>query len=149
MRRRVLGQPLWSSGYAGHVYFTVRLHRPVRDNREKKETVMPRFLIQATFNQEAAKRLIQDGGTKRAAAVQELLKQHEARLENMYFSPQNDGPDAFAIIEVSVGGADALGALALAGKAGGITLTARRIFTPEELDKVAQKSKSVPVPGNW
>jgi uncharacterized protein with GYD domain len=120
----------------------------VRDNREKKETFMPRFLIQATFNQEAAKRLIQDGGTKRAAAVQELLKQHEARLENMYFSPQNDGPDAFAIIEVSVGGADALGALALAGKAGGITLTARRIFTPEELDKVAQKSKSVPVPGN-
>ena len=34
---------------------------------------MPKFLIQATFNQEAAKRLIEDGGTKRAAAVRELL----------------------------------------------------------------------------
>ena len=64
---------------------------------------MPKFLVQATFNQEAAKRLIEDGGTKRAAAVQELLKQQEARLESLYFSPQNDGPDAFGIVEVPAG----------------------------------------------
>ena len=108
---------------------------------------MPKFLIQVNFNQEAAKRLIEDGGTKRAAAVRELLKQQEARLEGLYFSPQNEGPDAFAIIEVPVGGADALGALALAGRTTGITLTARRIFTPEELDKLAEKSKGMPVPG--
>jgi uncharacterized Fe-S cluster-containing MiaB family protein len=113
----------------------------------EKEAFMPRFLLQATFNQEAAKRLIEDGGTKRAFAVQELLIQHEARLENLYFSPQYDGPDAFAIVEVSVGGADALGAMALAGRTTGITLTARRIFTPEEMDKVAEKSKGIPVPG--
>jgi hypothetical protein len=37
--------------------------------------------------------------------------------------------------------------LALAGRTVGITLTARRIFTPEEMDKVAEKSKSAPVPG--
>jgi hypothetical protein len=108
---------------------------------------MPRFLIQATFSQEAAKRLIEEGGTKRAAAVQELLRQNEARLENLYFSPQNDGPDAFAIVELSVGGADTLGAMALAGRTTGITVTARRIFTPEEMDKIAEKSKSLPVPG--
>ena len=66
----------------------------------------------------------------------------------MYFSPQNEGPDAFAIVEVPVGGGDILGAIALAGRTGGITLTARRIFTPEELDKLAAKSKSIPVPGN-
>jgi uncharacterized protein with GYD domain len=108
---------------------------------------MPKFLIQATFNQEAAKRLIEDGGTKRAAAVRELLKQQEVRLESLYFSPQNEGPDAFAIVEVPVGGADALGVIALAGRTGGITLTARRIFAPEELDKVAEKSKGIPVPG--
>ena len=65
----------------------------------------------------------------------------------MYFSPQNDGPDAFAIVEMPVGGADALGVIALAGRTAGITLTARRIFTPEELDKVAAKSKSILVPG--
>ena len=108
---------------------------------------MPKFLIQATFNQEAAKRLIEDGGTKRAAAVRELLTQQKARLESLYFSPQNEGPDAFAIVEVPVGGADALGVIALAGRTGGITLTARRIFTPEELDKVAENSKGIPVPG--
>jgi hypothetical protein len=108
---------------------------------------MPRFLIQATFGQDAAKRLIEDGGTKRAAAVQELLGQYDARLENLYFSPQNDGPDAFGIVELAAGGADALGALALAGRTVGITLTARRIFTPEEMDKVAEKSKNAPVPG--
>jgi uncharacterized protein with GYD domain len=108
---------------------------------------MPRFLVQATFNQEAAKRLMEEGGTKRAAAVQELLRQQEARLENLYFSPQNDGPDAFGIVEVSVGGADALAAIALAGRTAGITLTARRIFTPEELDKVAERSKGLAVPG--
>ena len=65
---------------------------------------MPKFLMQATFNQEAAKRLVEDGGTKRAAAVQELLRQQEARLESLYFSPQNEGPDVFAIVEVPVGG---------------------------------------------
>ena len=108
---------------------------------------MPKFLIQVNFNQEAAKRLIEEGGTKRAAAVRELLKQQEARLEGLYFSPQNEGPDAFAIIEVPVGGADALGVLALAGRTAGITLTARRIFTPEELDKLTEKSKGIPVPG--
>jgi uncharacterized protein with GYD domain len=108
---------------------------------------MPKFLVQVVFNQEAAKRLIEDGGTKRAAAVQELLRQQEARLENLYFSPQNDGPDAYGIVEVPVGGADALGALALAGRTVGITLTVRRIFTPEELDKLAEKSKRLPVPG--
>jgi uncharacterized protein with GYD domain len=108
---------------------------------------MPKFLLQVTFGQEAAKRLIEDGGTKRAAAVQELLRQQEARLESLYFSPQNEGPDAFAIIEVPVGGADALGTIALAARTGGITLTARRIFTPEELDKLTAKSKSIPVPG--
>jgi len=108
---------------------------------------MPKFLLQVTFSQEAAKRLIEDGGTKRAAAVQELLRQQEARLESLYFSPQNEGPDAFAIIEVPVGGGDALGTIALAARTGGITLTARRIFTPEELDKLAAKSKGIPVPG--
>ena len=40
---------------------------------------MPKFLMQATFNQEAAKRLVEEGGTKRAAAVRELLKQQEVR----------------------------------------------------------------------
>lgn len=108
---------------------------------------MPKFLLQASFNQEAAKRLIEDGGTKRAAAVQELLRKQEARLESLYFSPQNDGPDAYAIVEVAAGGGDALGAIALAGRTGGITLTARRIFTPEELDTLAAKSKGVAVPG--
>ena len=108
---------------------------------------MPKFLLQVTFNQEAAKRLIEDGGTKRAAAVQELLRQQEARLESLYFSPQNDGPDAFAIVEVPAGGGDIFGAIALAGRTGGITLTARRVFSPEELDKLTEKCKSIPVPG--
>jgi hypothetical protein len=115
--------------------------------KRKQEVFMPRFLIQATFNQEAAKRLVEDGGTKRAAAVEELLRQQEARLESLYFSPQNDGPDAFGIVEVPVGGGDIFGAIALAGRTAGITLTAKRIFTPEELDKVAARSKGVPVPG--
>jgi uncharacterized protein with GYD domain len=44
---------------------------------------MPKFLIQVNFNSEAAKRLIEDGGTKRAAAVNELLRQQEARLESL------------------------------------------------------------------
>lgn len=108
---------------------------------------MLRFLMQATFNQEAAKRLVEDGGTKRAAAVQALLKQQEARLEHMYFSPQNDGPDVFTVVEVPEGKADVLGVVALAGRTAGITLTARRIYTPEELDKLAGKSKSLPIPG--
>jgi len=108
---------------------------------------MPKFLLQVTFSQEATKRLIEDGGTKRAAAVQELLRQQNARLESLYFSPQNEGPDAFAIVEVPVGGADALGVIALAGRTVGITLTARRIFTPEELGNLAEKSKDIPVPG--
>lgn len=108
---------------------------------------MPRFLMQASFNQEAAKRLMEDGGTKRAAAVRELLRQQEARLESLYFCPQNDGPDAFAIVEVTPGGGDALGVIALAGRSTGITLTARKIFTLEEMDKLAEKSKSIPVPG--
>jgi hypothetical protein len=126
----------------GESFFAANFRRA-----KKLEVFMPKFLMQATFNQEAAKRLVEDGGTKRAAAVQELLKQHEARLESLYFSPQNDGPDAFGIVEVPVGGADVLGVIALAGRTAGITLTARRIFTPEELDKLAAKSKGVPVPG--
>ncbi len=108
---------------------------------------MPKFLIEATFNQDATKRLVEDGGTKRAAALQEILKQQEARLESLYFSPQSEGPDAFAIVEGPVGWTDAFAVNALAGRTVGITLTNRKIFTPEELDKLAAKSKSIPMPG--
>jgi hypothetical protein len=97
--------------------------------------------------QEAAKRLIEDGGAKRAAAVRELLKHQDARLESLYFNPQNEGPDACAIVEMPVGGGDTLGAIVLAGRTVGITLTARRVFTPEESDKLTEKSKGIPVPG--
>jgi hypothetical protein len=45
------------------------MSKTVEKRQTEKEAFMPRFLIQATFSQEAAKRLIEDGGTKRAAAV--------------------------------------------------------------------------------
>ena len=47
---------------------------------------MPKYLLQASYTAEGAKGILKDGGSKRRAVVEELLKSVGGTVEAFYFS---------------------------------------------------------------
>ena len=47
---------------------------------------MPKYLFQASYTAEGAKGLQKEGGTKRRAAVEQLIKSVGGKLEAFYFA---------------------------------------------------------------
>ena len=47
---------------------------------------MPKYLFQASYSAEGAKGLQKEGGTKRRAAVEQLIKSVGGKLEAFYFA---------------------------------------------------------------
>ncbi len=47
---------------------------------------MPKYLFQASYTAEGAKGLLKEGGTKRRAAVEQLIKSVGGTLEAFYFA---------------------------------------------------------------
>ena len=55
---------------------------------------MPKYLLQASYTAEGAKGILKDGGSKRRAVVEELLKSVGGTVEAFYFSfGENDRSD--------------------------------------------------------
>lgn len=59
---------------------------------------MPKYLFQGSYTAEGMKGLLKDGGSKRRAAVEQMLKGLGGRLEAFYFAFGET--DAFVIAEV-------------------------------------------------
>ena len=47
---------------------------------------MPKYLIQASYTTDGVKGLIKDGGTRRRAAVEALMKELGGRVEAFYYA---------------------------------------------------------------
>jgi uncharacterized protein with GYD domain len=105
---------------------------------------MPKYLIQVTLTPEGAKGLLKDGGTKRRAAVETMLKSVGGKLEAFYFAFGES--DVIAIGEfpdhVSVAAAS-LTASATGAARGKTTV----LLTPEEIDQAAKKQVEFIPPG--
>ncbi len=105
---------------------------------------MPKYLVQATLTPEGVKGLLKDGGTKRRAAVEAMLKSVGGKLEAYYFALGET--DVFGIAELPDNVTAA--ATALTGIASGNVRTKTTILlTPEEIDKAAKKQVKYIPPG--
>ncbi len=105
---------------------------------------MPRYLWQASYTPEGARGLRQDGGSKRRAAIQQLMEQAGARLEAFYFAFGE--ADAYVIADVP--DAATAAALSLAINAVGVVQVRTTVLlTPEEIDTATQRSLDYRPPG--
>jgi uncharacterized protein with GYD domain len=105
---------------------------------------MPKFLYQASYTGEGTKGLLKEGGSKRRAAVEEVMKALGGKVEAFYYAFGD--PDVFLIADVPDQASAA--ALSLAVNASGaVHLKTTVLMTPEEMDAAAKKTVSYRAPG--
>ena len=105
---------------------------------------MPKYLIQGSYSDQGLKGLLQEGGSKRREAVEQLTKEMGGRLEAFYYAFGNDD---FVIIVDLPSNVDA-SALSLAANASGAVESRTTVLiTPEEIDQATKKTVNFHPPG--
>jgi uncharacterized protein with GYD domain len=100
--------------------------------------------VQASYTLEGAKGLLKDGGSKRRAAVQEMLKGLGGTMEAFYYAFGES--DAFVIADIPDNVTAT--AVALAVNASGAVRTKTTVLiTPEEVDQAIKKTVKYRAPG--
>ena len=105
---------------------------------------MAKYLLQVSYTAEGAKGVLKDGGTKRRAAAQAVVKSLGGKLETFYFAFGDT--DAFAIADLPDAASAAAASLALAGS-GAVTSKMTVLLTPDEIDAAVKKSPKYVAPG--
>jgi uncharacterized protein with GYD domain len=105
---------------------------------------MPKYLVRASYTPAGAKGILEQGGSARRKAVEELLAALGGRLEAFYFA--FGGDDAFIIIELPDNVTAAAVGLTVAAS-GSIESTTTVLLTPEEVDEAAKKPVAFRPPG--
>jgi uncharacterized protein with GYD domain len=105
---------------------------------------MTRFLWHGSYTERGAKALVDEGGTKRRAGVQEAVAAMGGTLEAMYFAFGDD--DYFAIVEMPDHVSAAAVSLA-AAKAGAVRLRTVVLLTAEDLDEATRRAHEYQGPG--
>jgi len=105
---------------------------------------MPKYLYQVSYAAEGAKGLLKDGGSKRKAAAEALVKSVGGKVEAFYFAFGQT--DAYVIVDLPDNASAAAGALVVSAT-GAISLKTTVLITPEEMDAAAKKSVSYSPPG--
>ena len=93
---------------------------------------------------EGTKGLLKDGGSKRSAVVEELLKGMGGRLEAFYFALGET--DVHAVIDAPDNVSVAAASLAV-NASGAVSLRTTVLMTAEEMDQAAKKTVSYRPPG--
>ena len=106
---------------------------------------MPKYLLQASYTADGTKGLLQEGGSKRRAEVQKLVKGLGGKLEGIYYAFGES--DVFVIADLPDHACAAAASLAV-NASGTVKLKTTVLFTPEEMDEAAKKSVSYRPPGN-
>src|SRR5262245_11465173 len=78
-----------------------RSHRPTRNgvpSSARRRSPMPKYLYEASYTAEGVKGLLKDGGSKRRAAVETLVKGLGGRVEALYFAYGDR--DAYVIVDL-------------------------------------------------
>ena len=105
---------------------------------------MPKYLVQGSYSDQGLKGLLQEGGSKRREAVEQLTKGMGGRLEAFYYAFGNDD---FVIIVDLPSNVDA-SALSLAANASGAVESRTTVLiTPEEIDQATKKTVNFHPPG--
>jgi uncharacterized protein with GYD domain len=105
---------------------------------------MPKYLFEASYTAEGVKGLMKDGGTKRRATVEALVKSLGGRLEAMYFAYGKH--DAIVLVDLP----DSATATAIAltvGASGAVRVKTTVLIAPEEVDQAVKKVVQYRAPG--
>ena len=106
---------------------------------------MAKYLVKASYTQEGTKGLLKDGGTKRRAAVEQMMSQIGGKVEAFYYA----FGDADAVLIIDAPDNASAAALSMAVNASGaVSLKTIPLLTAEELDQAAKKKISYRAPGH-
>jgi len=97
---------------------------------------MPKYLCQGSYTEHGLKGLLKEGGSKRQAMVEQLVKEMGGKLDAFYFA---FGGDDFVIILDLPSHVD-MAAVALAANASGaVTSRITVLLLPEEIDQAIKR----------
>ena len=105
---------------------------------------MPTYLWQASYTTEGTKGLLKDGGSKRRAAVQQMIEKAGGKLHAFYYAFGE--ADVYGIAEFPDQATAAAVSLAVNG-AGAVHFRSTVLISPEEIDAAAKKSVTYRPPG--
>jgi uncharacterized protein with GYD domain len=105
---------------------------------------MPMFLWRGNYSPEGARGLMKEGGTKRRAAIQQLVKKAGGKIHGFYFGIGSD--DVYVVSELPDN--ETAVAISMAVNAtGAVSLSSTPLLTAEELDEALKKSIPYRAPG--
>lgn len=106
---------------------------------------MPKYLFQGSYSLEGARGLQREGGTRRRAVVEALVKSLGGQLECFYYGFGEI--DLYMIVELPNNVAAASASLIVAASGAGHWRTTP-LFTSEEMDQAAKASGAYRAPGS-
>jgi len=105
---------------------------------------MPKYLLQGSYTVDGAKGLLKEGGTKRRAAIEEMIRGLGGKLDVFYFAFGET--DAFGIADVPDHVSASAVALTIAAS-GAASVRTTVLLTPEEVDQAVKKTVKYRAPG--
>jgi uncharacterized protein with GYD domain len=105
---------------------------------------MPKYLCQGSYTEQGLKGLLKEGGSKRRAMVEQLVKEMGGKLEAFYFG---FGGDDFHILMDLPSNVDMAAVALVAQASGSVKSRVTVLMTPEEVDQAAGKHVDFRPPG--
>jgi uncharacterized protein with GYD domain len=106
---------------------------------------MPKYLWHVSYTVEGATGLLEEGGTSRRAAIQEMLESVGGSLEAFYYTLGSDDLVVIAELPDNVAAA----ALSLQTARGGAARSRTTVLlTPEEIDEATRRDVDYRLPGS-
>jgi len=105
---------------------------------------MPRYLIRGNYVGDGLRGLLQEGGTRRRDAVEQLVGSVGGKIESLYYAFGDT--DIYVIVDMPDNAAMASAALTAAAT-GTVAVETVVLMTPEELDEAVKKSPNFRPPG--
>ena len=106
---------------------------------------MPKYLWQASFNSDAVKGVVKEGGTSRREAIAHMVEAAGGTLEAFYFAFGDR--DALIIVDAPDHATIAAASIAV-NASGGVHAKTVVLLTPEEMDAAAKKGVKYTPPGH-
>jgi uncharacterized protein with GYD domain len=105
---------------------------------------MAKYLWQVSYTTEGVRGLLKEGGTRRRALVEQLVKEAGGNLEAFYYAFGED--DAYVIADLPNDATASAISLTVAAS-GGAHLKTVKLLLPEEIDDATQISVAYRPPG--
>ena len=105
---------------------------------------MPKYLLQGSFTVDGVKGVLKEGGSKRRAVIEQMVRDLGGTLEAFYFAFGES--DVFVIVDLPDNVSSAAVSLAVCA-GGGVRASTTVLLTPEEMDQATQKTVNYRPPG--